>query len=66
MHSTACACIRHAYALCDACQQMDLPVLEGALHAPYETGRIGMRVSMLILCVSRGEVTSSTTCLSVQ
>jgi hypothetical protein len=66
MHSTACACIRHAYALCDACQQMDLLVLEGALHAPYETGRIGMRVRTSISGVSRCEVTLSTTCLGLQ
>jgi hypothetical protein len=45
---------------------VDLPVLEGALHAPYEMGRIGMRVCTPILCVSKWAVTLSTTCIGLQ
>jgi hypothetical protein len=45
---------------------MDLLVLEGALHAPYETDRIGMRVCTPISCVSRWAVILSATCLGLQ
>ena len=66
LHTTARACIRHAYASYDACQQTDLLVLEGALHAHFEKGRINMQVCMSILFVSGCEVTLTTTCLGLQ